>query len=52
MKERMKNMSPEEVMSGVHLGMPRDQSLGADSEDWGPTYKKERKNLSKALDSV
>jgi hypothetical protein len=52
MQRRMAGMSPEEVMSGVHLGMPRDPSLGVDSEDWGPSYKKERKNLGKALDSI
>lgn len=49
-EQRMANMSPQEVVSGVHLGMDRQEVWGEDTDDWSRTS--ERTEGLKELEEV
>ena len=51
-EERAKDMSPEEVMSGVHMGMERVKGLGNDSEDYHVEQARQKTFAEEALESV
>lgn len=51
-EEKAKNMSPEEVMSGVHMGMDRVKAMGKDSEDYHVEQQQQQEFLDEALESV
>ena len=51
-EEKAKNMSPEEVMSGVHMGMDRVKGMEKDSEDYHVEHAQQQQFLDEALESV
>lgn len=52
MAKRMEGMSPEDVMSGVHMGNERASYLGEDTNDWGKDHKQQKEELGNALADV
>ena len=48
-QQKAQNMSPEEVMSGVHYGMDRVKSMSHDSEDWSVEHKQQLDYLNEVL---
>lgn len=49
MSKRIENMSPEEVMSGMHFGAERDPSLPQDSENYSKVHNEQVKELQEVL---
>lgn len=52
MAQKMANMSPQEILSGVHLGMDEQKGLFRDDamrEDWGKTHDRQKKELYETL---
>lgn len=52
MSKRIMDMSPEDVMSGVHLGNERASYFEKDTNDWGSEHKKQKEDLGNALAEV
>ena len=52
MAQKVANMSPQEVLSGVHLGMDEQKGLFREEtmrDDWGKMHAQEVKDLYEAL---
>lgn len=52
MEKRIANLSPEEVMSGVHLGNERASYFKKDTNDWGKDHQKQKEELGNALSEI
>lgn len=48
-EQKMANMSPQEVVSGVHLGAERQEVWGKDTEDFGTIRAQQLPELEEAL---
>lgn len=44
------NFSPQEIVSGVHLGMPRQEVWGPDTEDHSVVHAKQVQALGESLE--
>lgn len=45
-------MSPQDVVSGVHLGMPRQEIWGKDTEDYSTEVAPLKQELAQALEEI
>lgn len=52
MAQRMSGMSPQDVVSGVHLGMPRQEIWGKDTEDYSTEVAPLKQELAQALEEI